>query len=114
MSVDDVQTEKRARGDRFDLRKEEHSEEIIAQEKHGQSCLVEALEAAMRFPPILSSHPVIYYSTLHRLHVLKVCLLHRLHLIQNKVMAYQEVHNHTSICQPEPLITKETSMAILS
>lgn len=83
--MDDVQTGKRVRGDRFDLGKEK-PHEIIAQEKHGQSCLVEALEAAMGFPPILSSHPVIYYSTLHRLHVLKVCLLHRLHLIQNKVM----------------------------
>lgn len=33
-----------------------HSEGVIAQEKHGQSCLVEALKAAMGFPPILTSH----------------------------------------------------------
>lgn len=49
-------------------------------------------------PPILSSHHVIYHSTLHRPHVSKVCLLHRLHLIQNKVMAHQEIYDHMSIC----------------
>lgn len=74
----------------------------------------EAPEAAGGLPPILSNPHAIYHSTPHASHVLKVCLLRRLHLIKNKVMALEEIHDHMPVCQPEPPITKETSLATFS
>lgn len=59
---------------------------MVAWEKHHQTCLPEAPEAAVGVPPVHSGCHAVYYSSPHGSHVFKVSLLHRAHLIKNKVM----------------------------
>lgn len=97
-------------------RRRSHHEEIIVWEQHGQSCLAGSSQGSHGLP----SHPqqpschLLYYCTSHGHRVLKFFLLCRLHVIQNKVMTCKEIHDHRSVCQPEPLIAKGTSVATLS